>query len=74
MSSILYEVYSKFTIYMFANHRTIVYYSNFWKTKLRGQLKNQEFRNFLGIWNICYIFWNREFLEYGRKNGGKARQ
>jgi len=36
---------------------------NFWKTKLRGQLKNQEFRNFLGIWNICYIFWNREFLK-----------
>ena len=27
---------------MCANHRTIVYYSNFWKTKLRGQLKNFE--------------------------------
>ena len=27
---------------MCANHRTIVYYSNFWKTKLRGQLENFE--------------------------------
>jgi len=33
-----------------------------------GQLKNFEIFGEFGI--LANFFWNREFLQYGRKNGG----